>query len=275
MAPDTSAGDAVMCPTCGERRVTRLRTLRGSHRLDRCRYCGHWFLEVSTASQKGEALYSADYGGYKPDSRFAAACRDLLSDAFVPRLRPGFKALDIGCGSGEFLAAAREIGCDARGLDISAAAVSACRARGLIADKADFLGTIPDEGPYDAITMWDVIEHLEDPYPFLRRARSLLRPDGFLFLKTPGIGSVSLAFVSAIPRLAGAVLGVPEHVQFFSKRSLSALLSRAGFGQTSWLRPRDIRQASSGGSLKRKIGRRLAGKIRELSGDQNLIAFAS
>ena len=80
-------------------------------------------------------------------------------------------------------------------------------------------------GRFDAITMFDVIEHLEDPRRALDRCRQFLAPDGRLFLTTPDSGSF-------IARMMGAnwhYLNLDQHVSVFSAGNLSRLLADTGF----------------------------------------------
>jgi SAM-dependent methyltransferase len=141
--------------------------------------------------------------------------------------------LDVGCGNGVFLSAASEEGYAARGVDVSEASARLCRERGLDARAGDFL-TMPLDGPYDAVTFWDVMEHLRDPAAFLSRAREALAPGGALVLKIPGFGRGVFRPIAAVPRLAGVMLGAPSHIQYFNHRSLEALLARTGFGRVEW-----------------------------------------
>ena len=72
------------------------------------------------------------------------------------------EVLDIGCGRGEFLEAAREAGIRARGIDLNGEMVALCRSRGLDAETADlfeYLGRQPDES-LGGIYCSQVIEHL-------------------------------------------------------------------------------------------------------------------
>ncbi|MFI5179753.1 MAG: class I SAM-dependent methyltransferase, partial [Vicinamibacterales bacterium] len=78
---------------------------------------------------------------------------------------------------------------------------------------------------FDAIALLDVLEHVVAPLPFLAAVRARLRPDGRLLIMTPNIRSL-------LARLSGrrwVSLKVPEHVRYYSPRSIRALLRVAGF----------------------------------------------
>jgi hypothetical protein len=72
------------------------------------------------------------------------------------------------------------------------------------------------------------------------------------------------------------LLGAPDHVQYFTRSSLDALLRRTGF-EVEWLQPgaNRLRGKRRGGSLKRRAGRLTASLVRRLSGDENLYFVAT
>jgi 2-polyprenyl-3-methyl-5-hydroxy-6-metoxy-1,4-benzoquinol methylase len=89
-------------------------------------------------------------------------------------------------------------------------------------------GTLDDhwqgwESRYDAVTLFDLIEHLEDPVGFLRQVAHVLRPGGFVGVKTPNIdcpeADVFGGHYHSLKR---------EHLAYFSVRSLTAAAAAAG-----------------------------------------------
>ena len=177
--------------------------------------------------------------------------------------------LDVGCGAGEFMQAASEAGYRVQGVDVSAAGVERCRARGLDARAGDFL-TMEFDGVYDMVTLWDVAEHLREPHAFMVRARSLLAPGGVLVLKIPGFGRRSFTATAAANGLAGAVLGAPGHVQYFTPSSLQALLKRSGYAEVEWLPPRQFRSRVRTLNPRKLAGRALIRLVRMVAGNRNL-----
>jgi hypothetical protein len=92
----------------------------------------------------------------------------------------------------------------------------------------------------------------------------------------PAFGPISVGLSIRVPRLAGMLLGAPDPGQYFTQRSLGALLRRTGF-EVDWLHPpaNRLRGKRRSGSLKRRVGRALAGAIKGVSGDGNLYFVAS
>ncbi|HEU5088445.1 MAG TPA: class I SAM-dependent methyltransferase, partial [Roseiflexaceae bacterium] len=81
------------------------------------------------------------------------------------------------------------------------------------------------DGAWDAVTLWNVIEHLPDPLAMLRRARQLLRPGGVLYMAVPLCDSWEA-------RLFGRYwIGweLPRHFTLFDRPTLARLLNSAGF----------------------------------------------
>lgn len=141
------------------------------------------------------------------------------TDPDTPRL------LDVGCGGGAFLAAAREAGWEAIGIDFDPKAVESARGRGIEVYLGG-LETVADQaGRYDAVTLSHVIEHLHDPAGALRTIRHILRPGGRLYVETPNLDAIGR-------RLYGRDwrgLEPPRHLVLFNRSGLAALLARAGF----------------------------------------------
>jgi SAM-dependent methyltransferase len=259
--------NTTQCPVCGGTDLRRLFS-RGSWTYRACAGCGHRFAALPEKEAGAlDELYQDEYVGFREDAVFQAVIRERLRTEFAPRVPAGGRILDVGCGNGEFMAAAREAGYRVTGTDISVPAVELCRSRGLDAVAGDFL-TLPFEGGFDAVTMWDVIEHLTDPAAFVARARSLLRPGGYLVVKTPGVTDRMFAMVRVAPPLAGSVLH-EDHIQFFTAGSFARLADRTGFGGVEALRLGDMRGKRPVRSLRRRLGRSARQAVNRLGGHYN------
>lgn len=167
----------------------------------------------------------------QPSSRFGILAASVLRhqkailDRQFRHLKPGTgRVLDIGFGDGGFLEHARSIGWQAQGVDVDEEAVRAAKERGLdvrLGSPAEL------EGPYDAITMSHVIEHLHYPRSMLRECFRLLAPGGTLWIETPNARSVGLKRLGRGWLAADA----PRHLILFNRESLEKALRDAGFEQ--------------------------------------------
>jgi 2-polyprenyl-6-hydroxyphenyl methylase/3-demethylubiquinone-9 3-methyltransferase len=105
--------------------------------------------------------------------------------------RPGGRVLDIGCGTGFLLERLAERGFTGVGVDLSPESVEIARARLAEIGAADRLSAEvgsaydPPDGPFDLVTVTDVLEHLEDPRACLTAARERLAPGGVVVVSTP------------------------------------------------------------------------------------------
>jgi O-antigen chain-terminating methyltransferase len=102
---------------------------------------------------------------------------------------PGHPILDLGCGRGEWLELLRDIGMEARGVDINAVMLSLCRQRGLEviqSDALEYLRSLPDNS-HGAVTGFHIIEHL--PFEMLMdmfsEVHRVVEPGGFVIFESP------------------------------------------------------------------------------------------
>jgi 2-polyprenyl-3-methyl-5-hydroxy-6-metoxy-1,4-benzoquinol methylase len=140
---------------------------------------------------------------------------------------PGGRLLDVGCGSGEWLASMSNLGWTVEGVDFDEQAVEAARRRGVRAAH----GTLEEQrftaGSFDVVTVNHVIEHVPDPSSLLKECRRVIKPGGRLVVATPNCKS----FGHAIFKENWRGLEPPRHLQILSPLALRRYLSEAGFKQ--------------------------------------------
>ena len=120
---------------------------------------------------------------------------------------------------------ARDRGWTTRGLDVNAESVGYCHDAGLDVVCGMFPNEAFDGEEYDAAVMSDFIEHVTEPLAVLRATAERLVPGGLLFITTPDVGS-------PLARAAGGRwphLKPVEHLTYFSRPTIRAMLDRAGF----------------------------------------------
>ena len=148
--------------------------------------------------------------------------RKILAD-FVEKIcrqvtdrRP--RILDVGCGTGANLLMLSEYG-DAEGVDISEDALAFCRERGLEKVRLGAAEDLPyEDGTFDLVTAFDVVEHIDDDLAGLREMRRVLRPGGRVLL-----------FVPTFMFLWGLQDDVSNHRRRYRLPELQRVLEQAGF----------------------------------------------
>jgi len=136
------------------------------------------------------------------------------------------RLLDIGCGSGIFVKLAREAGFDAHGLDMAQRAISEGRDAGIDQLFCSTEEELRQTGErFDIVTMFHTLEHVIDPFQYLKRVRGLLKKPGSLIVQVPNRGSLQARVYGA--RWYG--LDCPRHVCNYNRYSLLYLLGRCGF----------------------------------------------
>jgi SAM-dependent methyltransferase len=122
--------------------------------------------------------------------------------------------LDAGAGRGRLVRALCQHGYRAEGIDPSP--------RGSGVARAAIAEYTAEE--LDAVVLWHVLEHVDEPAAALGQAAGWLKPGGVAVIATPNVGSLQA-------RLAGARwfhLDVPRHRTHFSARGLRALIAGSG-----------------------------------------------
>jgi SAM-dependent methyltransferase len=202
--------------------------------LVRCSECGLIRVTEGLAmTDEGVSIYEADSnvfladgneGYYLDETNFMNSRRKL--DWVCSDTPSGATLLDAGSNFGHFLKVAGERFA-AQGFDVSPGAVAwGERHLGVHASVASIYDLPASlNGHFDAVTCWDVIEHLPDPLAALEVIGRLLRPLGLLFISTPDAGSVTARVLGRHWHYLDPV----QHITVFSRRNLTAMLARAGF----------------------------------------------
>jgi ubiquinone/menaquinone biosynthesis C-methylase UbiE len=133
--------------------------------------------------------------------------------------------LDVGCGTGPILEAARLRGWSASGVDVSERIVQHCRDKGFDSHVVDGHELPFEDQTFDAVTAWSVIEHVADVRASLAEWRRVLRAGGLLVVDT----SDALCWKA---RLLGARyrrFWSPNHSYVFTPENLGRFIEQTGF----------------------------------------------
>lgn len=243
----------------------------GQHgRIVECRGCG---LAYTSPREPASAILEA-YEGVE-DATYLAEEQGRVR-TFEGSLRllhrhqqPPGRLLDVGAYTGLFLSVARQCGWDVVGVEPSRWASEVAQRRYQVSVIPGTTETL-QQRDFDAVTMWDVLEHYTDPLAEVRRAAAVLRPGGVLALTTMDRSSL-------IARLLGPRWWwlMEMHLYYFSRRTVAALLERAGF-EVLEIRPHvrivSLRYLCSRlAAPERGLGRLLASTLASISLDRRCV----
>lgn len=223
------------CRLCRSANLQHKAVVR-THLVMRCGECGFIQLGAHPTKEQIEHTYSRSY--FKNSKYRLDAGAQKEQDRRINLMRecglaPAANILDIGCATGDFVLRAKET-FSMWGADISEQAIDIARKRN--PDIASCLFSMSKQTidslnrTFDAVTMWDVIEHLDDPVGLLQALVKKIKPTGFLFFSTPNIGAI-------VPRLMGArwaFMTPPEHIGYFSRDTMKRLLATCGLREFKW-----------------------------------------
>lgn len=211
----------------------------------RCVNCGLIFLEP----QPSKGFLHSHYQDYLPaDLQGIESWRKLMGQVFAKSARliqqaiplPG-RLLDIGCGYGFFLEEMARLGWQVEGIEISATGIRYAREK---------LGLNVSDGPlprpdwqdncYDVITLFYVIEHLQNPMDVLREAHRLLRTGGLLLLRWPHTAPIARILRPWAKRMK--LYQAPSHLFDFSPVTIYKILDQLDFREIrttvcGWTKP--------------------------------------
>ena len=131
------------------------------------------------------------------------------------------RLLDFGCGYGEFLSMCALYGFDAVGVDRS----SAKRDNNSYSKVFPEIEDVAGMAPFHALTLFEVLEHLDDPHGLMLRLRDLVAPGGILVLETPDCSGVR----GIETREEYNKIHPLEHINGFTPKTLEGFAGRLGF----------------------------------------------
>lgn len=230
----------VSCDLCGEDRTSLYCRKRGRQipimfNIVRCDNCGLYYVNPRIDVARSAEIYSDEYyngkgldGSFVGDSQGKRQDARLLVRSIREILKPNsrIRLLEVGGGEGLVSFEARNYGYESLMCDISKAAVSRARRKGIEC----FEGMITDPyfaafaNSFDVVVAIEVIEHLHSPKRFFAKVYELLKPGG-LFIYTTGNVSATRFL-----RNRWGYFDIPEaHIYFFSQDTIRLYLQSCGF----------------------------------------------
>jgi len=244
----------------------------------RCLNCGLIFLEP----QPSKEFLHSHYQDYLPaDYQGIESWRKLMAQVFAKTASlvqemipiPG-RLLDVGCGYGFFLEEMAQRGWQVEGIEISDTGLSFAREQ-LGLNVSDRPLPRPDwqDNCYDVITLFYVIEHLQNPLGVIREAHRLLRTGGLLLLRWPHTAPVARVLRPWVKQMR--LYQAPSHLFDFSPVTIYKILDQLDFREIrtticGWTRPME-----KGAHLAAWFFGSLGEKLAKATGDRLLVPGVS
>jgi SAM-dependent methyltransferase len=211
----------------------------GHNKMYKCRNCGLFYQARKKEQADGRQLIK-HYQNHDPHYEVARSKQIFFNSALhhlSSKIKKSDRAiLDIGCGFGYFLDVAAQKGWATFGVEIVSQA--ACRAADNHGEKNIYHGKF-EEADYpadffDAVTLWDVLFTVENPYEVLEECYRVMKPGAAIGIRVRNIIFQRLAFSILFPfRKILAGLGVKQpyvfHPYCFSANAVRILLLRLGY----------------------------------------------
>jgi len=234
------------CPLCDSPRIDLFcacrdnLTRRGEFTIFSCEDCGFRFTNPYPSADDIHVFYESD--DYTPTTN---TTRGLLNKGYhlarrvmlraklrLVRRLSGLatgKLLDIGCGTGEFLATMKQGGWEVQGVEPFDSARDSAVARFNI-PVTDLAGqSLLSNNAYDVITLWHVLEHAHDIHQSMSEISRLLKPGGLVLIGIPNCASWDAEFYGS----HWAAYDTPRHLHHFTPDTLRRLAERHGFRVTA------------------------------------------
>jgi SAM-dependent methyltransferase len=224
--------EASPCVVCREKRGIPTYRIEGiDSPVVVCPTCGLGRFEPMLTDTKVGELYTSNYYG-EPGTKFRPIVEGLVRAVaarhieFLSRgLEPGAKILDVGCGRGVLFGPLADAGFNVHGVEVNEHAVRGCDSRAEVRLAPRLSEASFDEGYFDLIVIWHVLEHLPAPGETIAECQRILKPGGRLIVAVPN-------FSSAQARWSGPDwfhLDPPRHLYHFPFAALCRLVENAGF----------------------------------------------
>jgi SAM-dependent methyltransferase len=210
-----------------------------------CASCGSAMLSEVPSPDELAGLYPAHYivkGGRRQGSFFSLWTKAEMALFYDPMYRKHIlefrkhtglnsgRVLDVGCGSGRRIREFINYGYDAEGIETSEADVEYANSIGIKARLGTLTGLDFDENSFDAITFFNVFEHLPDPVETMERTIKLLKPGGAAYIFVPVMDGL-------MPKVFGRrwieIAEMPRHITIPSIKGMEALGAGAGFREVT------------------------------------------
>jgi len=214
------------CNLCSHNRFRVIERNESPFQVLRCRYCGLVFVHPHPKSGALKGHYGKSYYSEWINQQKNKRTRMWESRLNkLQKLRPRGKLLDVGCGEGLFLRLAQDNGCYASKF--------ASKALGTKIYCGQLHQACFADNSFDVVTMWHVLEHVENPKSYLTEVHRVLKPHGLLILAVPNVNDLLMKLAYRIIKRRSLKLfsinNKEVHLYHFSPKTLRSYFDKTGF----------------------------------------------
>lgn len=191
--------------------------------LSKCVKCGFVFASMKPTNEELETYYF-NYGTSHYLSPITIKRYNEWLDEFEVYRQTG-NILDVGCGSGFFLAEAKKRGWNVFGTEFSDALVKIASNKGITMQQGGLGDTTFRNIEFDVVLSIEVIEHVYNPAEDVKHIHRMLRKGGLFFCTTPNFNALSRYWLKDRYN----IIAWPEHLGYFTQKTLKYLLENQNF----------------------------------------------
>ena len=214
------------CPVCAKSEASQLFIVDDGQYV-MCGFCrmiylnpvltDHWLKEYYSSNHPEQALTHPSEQDYY-NKIYSRGLRTLISSVKVETV------LDVGCSDGAFLDLAQANGIRTFGVEYNEAEIALGREKSHTIWRGS-IEQIPNGHRFDAITLWDVFEHIKHGTSFLNSLKDLLNPGGVIFLQIPNSSSLAARIMRGNCRMFDGM----EHVNLYGPKSIKLLAEQVNY----------------------------------------------
>lgn len=221
--------DGIECKVCKNQNKSQFSTKfkKDNINIVQCNECGFVFIPPYYRKQ-------IDYTEYKNENSLKAVIagndwlkiqRHKLRYKTIRKYCSHGKLFDLGVGWGHFLHTGRLLGYEVTGIEMAKMPFTYAKDYlKLPVECIDFFDYSPKQNEYDVITMWDVLEHIDDCDKAVEKCATMLKNGGHIVIQVPQIDS----FIADKHKENWQAMGL-DHVNYFSKKTVTYFLESKGF----------------------------------------------
>jgi 2-polyprenyl-3-methyl-5-hydroxy-6-metoxy-1,4-benzoquinol methylase len=220
----------IKCLNCGSDSL--LWGIKKEYKMFECSSCGLIFMyplpnpdSVYNEDYFSGATEGFGYVDYDKDKEPMVKTFNKYLDLFAKYGKSKGSLFDVGAATGFFMNIAKSRGYEVSGVEISDYAASLGRKKGLDVKTGVVANIDIPKNSFDVVTMFDVVEHMTDPFGDLMKIKSFLKQDGLLVVNAPNGKSL----MSRILKTKWHMVLPPEHIFYFSPDNLGEFLKKNGF----------------------------------------------